>query len=925
MSKPITLFILVSDEEVNTKQGKGFMDLTGRFPFHSGSGNEYIMIAYNYDANAILAEPVKNREAKSLADAWETLHKKFENCGVSPTNYVLDNKCSQLLKNAFKKHNCDFQRVPPDNHRANAAERAIQTFKNHFKAGLACVDPKFPIKQWDLLLEQAILTLNMLRKSRLNPKLSAHDILFGVFNYNATPIAPPGMRVVAHDKPTKRRTWDFNGEEGFYVGPALENYRCVKVFFPRTRSVRKIDTLTFIPHEIPVPEVSLEDFLCQSLDDLKSLLAEPPSSVPITLEAGDLLRNAYKRIMEAFNKKYDLTSKQKENNVALTRVLEPKTTVKYADDTVPLRRSPRLRHQHNFIQELFRMEYATNIYHENGKKVTLEEVLSGKYTDLASPEIWNQSLSNEFGRVTQGNDAGVKATDCCEFIFHWEIPDNKKVTYANWVLDHRPLKSEPFRIRLVVGGDKLDYLEDAGSPAATMLETKILLNSTISDADKGAKFMSADLKDFFLKSIMPEPEYMRIPWNIIPNDIIRRYNLTEKRHGDYVYVKITKGMYGLKQAAILAYKQLCDHLASHGYTPIEGTDCMFKHKTRRTIFCLCVDDFGIKYYSKADADHLINALKEKYEGTQDWSGKHFCGYTIDWHYEQRYVDISMPTYVPAALKRLNYIMKKYPEYAPYDTDPIIYGKKGQQQYTKAPDDSNLLDPVETKYIQSLIGTFLYYGRALDGTILPALNSIATQQAQPTEQTKKRCQRLLDYLNTYPNICLRFHASDMILKIDSDAAYLVLPKAKSRIAGYFQLTNQPPSPPLHNAPILIECRGLQHVVCSSAEAETAGLFNNAQVALPIRRLLIAIGHPQPATPIKTDNSTAAGFVNNNIKITKAKTWHMRMYWLREKEVKKIFKIYWEEAAQNYADYYTKTNHTILHHCQERRKHVTDLPQ
>ena len=198
-----------------------------------------------------------------------------------------------------------------------------------------------------------------------------------------------------------------------------------------------------------------------------------------------------------FNKKYDLTTKQKENNVSLTRVLEPKSKVTYADDTVSLRISPRLRHQHKFIQELFCIEYATNIYHEDGKKVTLEEVLSGKYTELASPEIWNQSLSNKFGRVTQGNDAGVEATDCCEFIFHWKIPENKKVTYTNWVLDHRLLKSEPFRIRLVVGGDKLNYLEDAGSPAATMLETKILLNSTISDEDKGEKFMSADLKDFF--------------------------------------------------------------------------------------------------------------------------------------------------------------------------------------------------------------------------------------------------------------------------------------------------------------------------------------------------------------------------------------------------------------------------------------------
>ena len=138
------------------------MDLTGRFPFRSGSGNEYIMVAYHYDANAILATPVKNCKARTLADAWTLLNKKFELCGIQPESYVIDNECSQLLKDAFQKHGCNFQKVPLDNHRANAAERAIQTFKNHFKAGLACVDPKFPVSQWDLLLEQAILTINML-------------------------------------------------------------------------------------------------------------------------------------------------------------------------------------------------------------------------------------------------------------------------------------------------------------------------------------------------------------------------------------------------------------------------------------------------------------------------------------------------------------------------------------------------------------------------------------------------------------------------------------------------------------------------------------------------------------------------------------------------------------------------------------------
>ena len=102
---------------------------------------------------------------------------------------------------------------------------------------------------------------------------------------------------------------------------------------------------------------------------------------------------------------------------------------------------------------------------------------------------------------------------------------------------------------------------------------------------------------------------------------------------------------------------------------------------------------------------------------------------------------------------------------------------------------------------------------------------------------------------------------MILSIDSDAAYLVMPQAKSRIAGYFYMNNSPSSTPLTvlNGAILVECKTLRHVVASAAEAETAGIFHNAQIAIPLCHILISLGHPQPPTLIKTDNSTAHGFI------------------------------------------------------------------
>ena len=128
-------------------------------------------------------------------------------------------------------------------------------------------------------------------------------------------------------------------------------------------------------------------------------------------------------------------------------------------------------------------------------------------------------MSMELGRLAQGNKYGVKPTIFIDFIPFSDVPTNVKVTYANFVADHRPLKPEPNRIRCVVGGDKLDYWGDASSPTTNLAEAKILFNSVISDASKGARFMTCDLKDHFLASPMEKPHYMKIKWEHIPEDI----------------------------------------------------------------------------------------------------------------------------------------------------------------------------------------------------------------------------------------------------------------------------------------------------------------------------------------------------------------------------------------------------------------------
>ncbi len=121
----------------------------------------------------------------------------------------------------------NIQLVPPHKHRANAAEQAIATFKEHFIAALATVDQLCSLQLLDEFLPQVELTLNMLRFSRRNPKISANQEVYGSFNFNKTPLAPLGTKVLIYDDPTSQASWAPHATDGYYVGPANNHYRCL--------------------------------------------------------------------------------------------------------------------------------------------------------------------------------------------------------------------------------------------------------------------------------------------------------------------------------------------------------------------------------------------------------------------------------------------------------------------------------------------------------------------------------------------------------------------------------------------------------------------------------------------------------------------------------------------------------------------------
>jgi hypothetical protein len=270
-------------------QGQLYTDLTGKFPVRSNKGNSYVMVCYIYDCNYVKVTPMKSRSASEWVKSYDTIHQELTVKGFKPKLQTLDNEASADLKNFFTANDIAYQLVPPHCHLRNAAERAIRTFKEHFVAGLSSFDPAFPLQFWDRLLPQAEITLNLLRTSRLHPQLSAAAHFHGLVDYNTTAFDPTGCKIIAHEKPGKRRTWAPHGQHGYSLGPAMHHYRCQNVYILAMASERIVDTLEFFPHNYQMPQLSSTDRLLMDAKYMTDALQNPHPEVPFASVGDDTI------------------------------------------------------------------------------------------------------------------------------------------------------------------------------------------------------------------------------------------------------------------------------------------------------------------------------------------------------------------------------------------------------------------------------------------------------------------------------------------------------------------------------------------------------------------------------------------------------------------------------------------------------------
>ena len=198
--------------------------------------------------------------------------------------------------------------------------------------------------------------------------------------------------------------------------------------------------------------------------------------------------------------------------------------------------------------------------------------------------------------MAQDDDkTGTKGKNCIFVMNHNEIaniPKDRVVTYARVVVDFRPQKDDPNRVRITAGGNLIKYPGELTTRTADLTTSKLLWNSMISTDD--ARFAALDVGNFYLETPFERYEYMRLQLKHFPQHTIDQYNLRENAKNGWVNVEIRKAIYGLPQAGKLANKQLKEHLGPAGYYEVPHTPGLFTHVTRPIQFSLVVDDFGVK-------------------------------------------------------------------------------------------------------------------------------------------------------------------------------------------------------------------------------------------------------------------------------------------------------------------------------------------
>ena len=278
--------------DADTMEGTVCTDQTGSFPHTSSAGHKCIFVFCSCDANSIHMVPMKTRNADEMETAFQKTYNLLEKRGIKPKLNIVDNESSDRVEKVFESRNVTHQHVPASNHRANMAERSIQMAKNHSVSGVCATDPTFPVREWHQMLTQAEKSLNMLRRSRLNPKMSADAFLHGQHACDQVPLAPVGWRVFHFVDPSDRPSFSTHGVRGHHICFAPKHCRCCENLVTTAGKTRAGDAIVFFPPShctlptAPSPEEELRATANEVTTKLQKMACDDPTCSSMEAHAG---------------------------------------------------------------------------------------------------------------------------------------------------------------------------------------------------------------------------------------------------------------------------------------------------------------------------------------------------------------------------------------------------------------------------------------------------------------------------------------------------------------------------------------------------------------------------------------------------------------------------------------------------------------
>jgi hypothetical protein len=1001
-------FVISRDENTNSS------DATGPFPFPSIEGFKYIFVSvYN---GMIIIQAMQNKTAATYEKTYQELYEIFNKYGHKPEFQRIDNEKSAQVLEFLSKQGAKIQLVPPDMHRANKAERAIQTVKRGFISMLVGSDIDCQYNLWAKGIPQLQIIINHLRPWHPDPTISAYEGFHRMkYNFVDQPIAPFGQLIIAQVK--NGISAGVKATEGTYIGPAPDHHRCWRFNDNHTKKDRITDTMEIVPRDYMEPGASLIEQLqntfvetIQTLNNAVSIMKKLRENDEIN-EDDELhydkdlkqFEDSTKRIAQYFHQNVVEKPKGIKQGPA-TNYIEDNDTIsdpkdeKYKDSLPMTADSVDKDEEKNNTEQnsIKQTEIFTNNIENNqdevvtvptqGVKSTItppvpsqgvkskitpthlipntmqtrnlatrrgssaaaikskeelevEAKVAEKHADItikpilgldengnklkyktaiqgSNQNIWYEKNNDEFCRLFDNKT--------WKAIHPHEQPTDriKDTMYISKQLSEKYDNSEEYaeegyikrRVRMTTGGDKANYDGYTKADTADLTVVKILFNSVIST--KNAKFVSIDIKDFYLNeaNVLDRPEYIKLKVKDVPQEIIKKYKLQEYIHDECILMQILTGMYGLAQAGRIAQEILISKLQESGYHMADNVRCLFVHETRPISFTLTVDDFGVKYEKEEDLQHLVATLEKVYKIKINTKGDKYLGMNLKWDYEERTVEVSIDGYIKKLLTQFPQYTKQFATPSIYT--PVKYGNKQQQQAIY--DESNRVSPEDQKKLQKILGSLGYYSRVADPTYITAVNEIATESAKPTENSMKKIERLMGYARAFPNNFTKYYKSDMILKIEADASFNSRPKGRSVLGGIHYLTTieKLEDNSHRNGPINCISSLSDVVVLSATEAEYASVSKNARAGVYERQVLEAMGYKQPPTTLLTDNEVAIGLTYDRLKQKCSKSIDLRFHWIRDRVKQNQFKVNYIKGTHNLADFFTKslpnTNFTELMH-------------